>query len=138
LIRKPFPDLNGPPEPKPEPAPPAPLSADEEEDLQTKRERELRVLLQIGYQKRGRNENSILQLLQEIDIDSEKDVRFLDELSDHLSNLSRQQGGTAGQPEKLSKEGLAELLRWISNKKGKTEGGGGILRLIKGKARVPK
>ncbi|CAK9187065.1 unnamed protein product [Ilex paraguariensis] len=61
LSNRPLPDLNLPPAPSPEPAPPAPLSAEEEQDLLTKREqvkRELRILLRIGYDRRGRNEKN--------------------------------------------------------------------------------
>lgn len=128
--RRPLPDLNfppslepepAPPSPSPEPAPPAPLSAEEEQHLLTKREDvklALRVLLQIGYGSRGRNSKTAEKILQDMDIDSERDATFLDELYDHLDGLSRKQGGVHGQPQKLPKKGLEELLRWISEKKG--------------------
>ena len=120
-------DLNLPPspspEPGPEPAPPAPLSVEEEEQLLTKREEVkflIRVLLQIGYHKRARNEKEIKQLFQDIDIDSERNATFLEELHDHLRGLRRPggHGGTSGQPKKLSNIEVQELLRWISEKRG--------------------
>lgn len=110
------------PEPGPEPAPPAPLSV-EEELLITKRKEVkflIRVLLQIGYQKRARNEKEIKQLFQDIDIDSERNASFLEELHDHLQGLRRPggHGGTSGQPQKFSNIEVQELLRWISEKRG--------------------
>ena len=104
-------------------SPPAPLSVEEEEQLLTKREEVkflIRVLLQIGYNKRARNEKEIKQLFQDIDIDSERNATFLEELHDHLRGLRRPggHGGTSGQPKKFSNIEVQELLRWISEKRG--------------------
>ncbi|KAB8477466.1 hypothetical protein FH972_025332 [Carpinus fangiana] len=98
---RPLLDLNLPPapepEPGPEPAPPAPLSAEEEEALRTKRERvkaELRLLLQIGYDKRARSSKTAEDLIRWIGIDAERDPRFLESLYNHLDRLSLTQGGS--------------------------------------------
>jgi len=111
--------------PEQEAAPPAPLSVEEEEEkeLLTKREKvkfEIRTLLQIGYNKRARNEKEINRLFQDIDIDSERNATFLKELLDHLRGLRQPwgDGGTSGQPKKFSNIEVQELLRWISEKRG--------------------
>jgi hypothetical protein len=129
---RPLLDLNLPPapepEPGPEPAPPAPLSAEEEEALRTKRERvkaELRLLLQIGYDKRARSSKTAEDLIRWIGIDAERDPRFLESLYNHLDRLSLTQGGSVGQPQKLSKKGQAELCRWILEQKENGAGGPG-------------
>ena len=123
-------DLNLPPspspEPGPEPAPPAPLSAEEEEALRTKRERvkaELRLLFQIGYNKRARSPKTAEELIKWIGIDAERDPRFLESLYNHLDWLSLTQGGSVGQPQKLSKKGQDELCRWILEQKENGAGG---------------
>jgi hypothetical protein len=122
-IPSPSPEPEPEPEPGPEPAPPAPLSVEEELLITKKREEVkflIRVLLQIGYQKRARNEKEIKQLFQDIDIDSERNASFLEELHDHLQGLRRPggHGGTSGQPQKFSNIEVQELLRWISEKRG--------------------
>lgn len=82
-------------------APLAPLLVEEEEQLLTKRKEVkflIRVLLQIGYNKRAWNEKEIKRLFQDIDIDSERNATFLEELHDHLRSLHRPggHGGTSG------------------------------------------
>lgn len=104
-------------------SPPAPLSVEEEKHLLTKREKvkfEIRTLLQIGYNKRARNEREINRLFQDIDIDSERNATFLKELLDHLRGLRQPwgDGGTSGQPTKFSNIEVQELIRWISEKRG--------------------
>ena len=116
-------DLNvTPPEPEAEPAaePPAPLSF-EEEHLRTKREDvkwAARILMQIGYGKRGRNEATILTFLKDLNIEGEGDETFLAELQDHLEALAKEYAGTEGQPRRIKQEGLKELLLWVSEKRG--------------------
>ena len=110
----------GPPVP---PANPVASPGEEEEQLLTKREEVkflIRVLMQIGYNKRARNEKEIKQLFQDIYIDSERNATFLEELHDHLRGLRRPggHGGTSGQPNKFSNIEVQELLRWISEKRG--------------------
>jgi hypothetical protein len=108
--------------PSPEPAPPAPLSAEAEEALRAKRERlkgELRLLLQIGYGSRARPYKKAEDLINWIGIDAEKDPLFLDRLYDHVWELSMTQGGSVGQPQKLSPKGLDELRCWILEQKEK-------------------
>lgn len=89
---------------------------EEEEQLLTKREEVkffIRILMQIGYNKRARNEKEIKQLFQDIDIDNERNATVLEELHDHLRGLRRPggHGGTSGQPKKFSNIEVQELLR---------------------------
>ena len=104
-------------------SPPAPLSVEEEKHLLTIREEvkfDIRILLQIGYNKRARNEREINQLFQDIDIDSERNATFLKELIDHLRGLRQPggHGGISGQPKKFSNIEVQELIRWIFEKRG--------------------
>lgn len=103
-------------------------SPGEEAALRTQRERvkaELRLLFQIGYNKRARSPETAEELIQWIGIDEERDPLFLESLYNHLDWLSLKQGGSVGQPQKLSKKGQDELCRWVLQQKEDGAGGPG-------------
>lgn len=108
-------DLNQPAahEQEPEPAPPL-----DDQDLLTKRKRvseELRLLLQIGAVKR---KNKIAdQLLDWMGLDNETDRTLLDDLYNHLYDLSEEQGRRVGQPQMFSSKGIKSLKLWFLNRK---------------------
>ncbi|KAI5567026.1 hypothetical protein BDE02_13G061600 [Populus trichocarpa] len=123
--RRPVLDLNSTPQPEldlnqpaaheqePEPAPPL-----DDQDLLTKRKRvseELRLLLQIGAVKR---KNKIAdQLLDWMGLDNETDRTLLDDLYNHLYDLSEEQGRRVGQPQMFSSKGIKSLKLWFLNRK---------------------
>eukprot|EP00268_Persea_americana_P053727 TRINITY_DN610_c3_g1_i1.p3 TRINITY_DN610_c3_g1~~TRINITY_DN610_c3_g1_i1.p3 ORF type:complete len:200 (+),score=23.77 TRINITY_DN610_c3_g1_i1:1157-1756(+) len=107
-------------------APPSPpLSEEEEQDLLTKRgevKEELRALLRIGYLRKARYEKTIEKMARDIGIDQERDKSFLEELRNHFFELANDLSRGGEQPKRFDKKAMNELLRWISEKKGrKTE-----------------
>jgi hypothetical protein len=114
LNATPRPDLNVTPspesEPGPEPEPPAPA---EEELLIRNREKakeDLRILLQLGYDKQARRAPAVAKILDDLNIDGEGDATFLDTLRDHVTHLCHQY---CRPPRKFDKKGLADLKGWI-------------------------
>lgn len=71
---------------------------------------DLRLLLQLGYDKQARRAPAVEKILHDLKIDHETDATFLETLRDHLTYLSNQYSGG---PRKFDKKGLAYLKYWI-------------------------
>ena len=69
---------------------------------------DLRVLLQLGYDRQARRAAAVEKILQDLKIDEERDATFLESLRWQIDHLCRHQGR-----EKFDNKALANLKKWI-------------------------
>jgi hypothetical protein len=116
-----LPDLNATPSPEPEPGPEPEAPAPAEEELlirnREKVKDDLRGLLQIGYEGYPRPKQAVDKILQDLNLDSERDAAFLERLRDQLTGLCDEYNGSQGPRRRFDKKGLKDLKTWIWWKK---------------------
>jgi hypothetical protein len=113
------PDLNATPSPEPEPEPgpepeaPAPA---EEELLIRNREKvkeDLRILLQIGYDRQTRRASAVEKIVGNFHLEGERNAAFLERLRDKIDQLCGQYNGSRGPRQKFDDTAVKALKEWI-------------------------